>query len=77
MKEITVTIDSDDLGEILHEHLGRMFPGMKIARMPYMADITIRLRRDEPELPPPAEPFVPELPALPPGLPPLDREEPF
>lgn len=74
MKEITVTIDADDLKEVLAEHFNRMFPGMTIQRMPYVSDLTIRLRREDPELSAPMrpEPFIP--PAMPPQAGP---EEPF
>ncbi len=47
MKRITVTIGSEDIEEMLREKLATEFPHMEIENtsFPYVADMTIRLRR--------------------------------
>jgi len=55
MKKISLTLDGDDLEEIVRSHLAVQFPEMEMetVTIPYLSPITLRLKRKEP-LPAPA-----------------------
>ncbi len=47
MKEVRITIDRDEMEEILHEHLGPMFSGLEIDEISGLSygDVVVRLRK--------------------------------
>ena len=64
MKEATITLDHDELEEILREHVKEMFPTLQISSILGLGygDVTIRLRKPIAVIPAAPEEFPPERP---------------
>ena len=63
MKQVTITIDHDEVEEILREHLAPMFPGLRIDDIGGLGygDVTVRLRKPHPPIEAAPEQIEPPL----------------